>query len=407
MPSSFRIGLIATVLVLSAVRMLKSFRNLRHGPPSQEAGSFSWRRWYYLATLWGVVFFCAPFVLAVALPSEARRVSAAIDAFFVESRIRPDVSPAGPDPGRPVTLSDEEAAALMGSQHAGAQEAEKALRDAQRLADRERSEGWAWLAGAGAAAALLIAIASLLCRRRMPATMSAAAFAGLLLSGGAFAFAGIVSTRISGAPSARRSIEEYARARPIGADQATKLVGPIRLIGRPSDVVDGTQGYLYFSAPGQDPEDVRAPWSGFKVGPVRVAPAERADLLIILPSARLGRAGRELMISAEEDVMVMGYLKDGELSARPGLPIVVAPAGARRVFDRLSQELFGAAKRRSLCTAMLQVAFGAAAAWFLTLLVATVSELTARRIGRQPIDLSRLEDTDKHPSITQMLRYGG
>jgi hypothetical protein len=189
----------------------------------------------------------------------------------------------------------------------------------------------------------------------------------------------------------------------VHASQARHLVGPARLVGTPMEVAKAVPGYLFYLGPADGPEDATAPWAGFHLGPIRIAPAARGTMRVVLPFARLAAQGRELYLSSEENVMVLGVVVDGVVTPRPGHPVLVASADERRVFGMLARELFGAARTRSLLMALLQVLFAAVAAWSLSLVLAFLAEpLVGRLSGEGEV---RLPAGGALPSITQMLRY--
>ena len=103
----------------------------------------------------------------------------------------------------------------------------------------------------------------------------------------------------------------------------------------------------------------------------------------------------------------MGFVSDGAVLPKEGYPIVLAPASARGTIRRLSQILFGAPRRRDLYTAMLQVSSAAFAAWFLSLVLGAATEAVAARLAASRAGRIAADGDGAHPSITQLLRYGG
>jgi hypothetical protein len=120
----------------------------------------------------------------------------------------------------------------------------------------------------------------------------------------------------------------------------------------------------------------------FRLGEVLVPGAGRDVLRVARPRVRLGPRGRELFIRADEDVMVLGFVVAGSIVPDPAYPAVVAPGDAPRVLEKVSSDLLGTARARTLYVALLQVLFGAGLAWSIALLLASGTEyLLCRRGG--------------------------
>jgi hypothetical protein len=404
MPLSFRIGLVAAVAVLGGVRMRRSIRAAFRPEMKRSPHVFSWRRYYHLAITWGLAVFCVPFALAIAMPEQARSLSAALDKTCTGG---PSVVATGATLDlEHVALTADEISALQQSYERRAAEAQAAYAETRRTHDSEVTTAWISLAGSCTLIAAVMAAASLFTRIRKPLAMAAVALLGICVSGTAIVLSARTATVLSGMLDAARTIGEYAGTKAVRADQAAWLVGPAVVIGQPSEIAECEPGFLYYRASDAAVPERPAPRAGFELGELSIEPAPEDQMHVVLPSARLGPQGRETMIREEETIMVLGFVDDGKMQARPGYPIVVSPADQRRVFDRLSQDLLGAPERRSLYAALLQVVFCAAAAWFITLLLASATEKIIGRFGGSGEDGASGEDT-KHPSITQVLRYGG
>jgi hypothetical protein len=205
--------------------------------------------------------------------------------------------------------------------------------------------------------------------------------------------------------AAREAIEVYASTPTVPAGKAGGLSGPVKLVGRPmSGALSGPAPALgtrsgarhfYYRGPGGDGEG-SAVYTGFRLGAVAVAACSPSDCRVVRPHVRLGSAGREHFIGAEENVVVMGVLQDGVLRSRPGYPLVVAPAGEaadpspggpllpttnpdertwmRKVMRAVAADLAGTGARRARWLALLQAAFGSALAWSMALFAASATE---------------------------------
>ena len=476
MPVPFQVGLFCTVLAFAVVRFLRSLRlvvrsgrivgqapatsgprtdsaDLRKSgwaipcvrpddkpparaipaePSEQEApggptggggagikarARFNWERWYHLAVLWGLALFCGPFLFGLAAPGRMRELSLALDSRIAGGPPVPDLaSPRvrgepGPSAGR--------------TDFAGELE-----RFAARSARRTRM-AWAMLLASGAAVAAAGLASGLAARRRSPWATWAFATVGAVAACAGFALAGPIASRLSGAIAAREAIEAYASAPAVPAGKADRLAGPVRLVGRPlpgalsgAGPAPGARSgvkHFYFRAPGGEGGGGgagSAVYAGFRLGGVAVAACSPWECRVVRPHVRLGTAGREYFIGADENVVVMGFLRDGILRPRPGYPLVVAPAGAaetkgaaapgtgvrgpgearplsaspgergwmRKVMEALAADLAGTGAPRSRWLALLQAAFGSALAWSMALLAASATErlLGLRRRAPSP-----------------------
>jgi hypothetical protein len=404
MPTEFRIGLIATVLVLATVRMRKSLRIVGRSVAQGEHLRFAWSRWYHLSIAWALIFFCLPFAAAVAFPDSARELSVAIDRYLGDEHGASHVSDVSSIRTRRVTYSPDEIMKLEISHQDRTQKASEAYLAKCRARDENALGSWGTIGALGGTLGVLLLLASFLARMRRPGAMVAASIVGLGVSFFALNMTVSVATGISGVLDEAQTVQEYADGEIVAAEQATWLAGPARVVGRPSKITGATEGFLYFHSPSGSKSPPEAPWKGFELGPLTVGPAERGQLHIMKPSVRLTPTGREILIRDDEDVVVMGFVADGTILPRDGYPIIIAPASARGTIRRLSHILFGAPRRRTLYMAMLQVASVGFAAWFLSLLLGALSERIAARFAR-----SRAQDVigdNAHPSITQLLRYG-
>lgn len=411
MPLVFQVGLFCTVLVLGGVRFLRSLREARRlssaptaaaGPPlpgsdaardaprpparphtgdgqvPRAAGAprrgVGRERWLHLAILWGVILFCVPFLAALALPSHAARLSAAIDS---------GLGGGPPVPETPPAFAADRAAdgpATPGD----AVPPDERLATARRARRGEMRSGLVMVIACSCAAAAAGLAAGVARKLRRPGLMIAGTLAGLAACGAGTIVAGPAASRLSGALQARRAVEEYASSAVIPAAGAALVGGPVRLVGEPEAFVPA-EPYLYFRRPGRgdDPAGrVRAP---FRLGGVRVEDAGPALLRAVRPRARLGPEGRELFIRADEEVLVMGFVRDGRLVPDAAYPAVVAPGGARRLLEEISSDLLGTAPARGRWAALLHVLFGAGMAWSVTVLLASATEyvLVRRRKGRR------------------------
>jgi hypothetical protein len=439
MPFSFQWGLFSAVLILAGVRFERSLRKVvrsartsgerrppsgpapRPGPTEAEQGAapkaeavrspaaFRWDRWHELAILWALILFCAPFLWGVAAPGTMTRASSAVDR-ALGGDLAGD-PPAAPDARalRPSLLGQKERSRLERTLHERTAEARRRLEEGARAGALSMRLVSAGIVGAG----ILCAAAAFVCSRlrlaHRAAAMAAAASCGLAVAASAFAWSGPASSRLSGALKAAECIAEYGQAPPVWAEDAPLLAGPVRVFGRPEPERPSGSRYLHLSESGAparsagSDEDQVSPREGFRVGPVEVAPSPllrgrgilaslasgRAlpdGLVVASPHVRLAAGGRELFIRSDEVVVVMGFLLDGKVAPWPGYPVIVAPAAGEGLFRRLSADLLGRRDLRARHLAKLQIAFGALAAWFLALLLATATEralavLPRRRAG--------------------------
>ena len=404
MPTEFRIGLIATVLVLATVRMRKSLRIVGRSIAQGDHLRFSWSRWFHLSIAWALVFFCLPFATAVAFPDPARELSVAVDRYIGGEESADYLPEVGSGRAKHVTFTSDQLMKLEISFQDRTREALAAYESSRRELDEDAFVGWYTLGIAGGSLVVLLLLSSFFARLRKPGAMVAASFAGLVASVVALTLTVSVATKISGVLDEARTVSDYAAADLVSADQAAWLAGPSLVTGRPTNITDASPGFLYHHSPSEPALSPPPPWRGFELGPLTVGPAKQGELHIMKPSVRLTAEGREILIRDSEDVVVMGFVADGAILPRDGYPIVVAPASARGTIRRLSQILFGAPQRRDLSTAMLQVACAAFAAWFLSLLLGALTELIAARLASSRAETAIANGG--HPSITQLLRYG-
>jgi len=370
MPLSFQAGLFLTVLVLAGVRFRKSLAAVRYCSASSAVGEFNWQRWFHLAVLWGVVVFCLPFLAGLAAPDSARRASLAVDRatgaqeeLLVRGR-----------PSRWRGVGDRDAAARLDT-----------IRVESALA-RRRTLGA--LAGAGLAAMTLAVAVSVAARRRRPLALSMAAAGGLAVSAAAFALSGRAASRLSGALDAARAIADYASASVVPAAETSGLAGPVVAWGRPTEAPQGRPGYLYLR---DDGGERVSPCAGFSLGPLAVAPMDAGSLVVVRPHVRLAEGGRETFIRTDEDVLVMGFLVGGKLTAADPYPVVIAPAqahpaGTSAIFEELADGLAGRKDLRSRELAALHVVAGSFAAYFATLILASATEFVLLRRRRSEPD---------------------
>jgi hypothetical protein len=405
MPLPFRVGLIATVLVLAAVRMWKSLRFVRRSCGCGDTRSFRWGRWYHLVIVWALALFCIPFCGAIAFPDRAHAVSVAIDEWFAGGEPRPaeETPPASADV---VSFAQDEMMKLEISHRDRTQQAEDEYTAWREAVASRKLAGWVSI-GVGLFVVFgLVALASVLARLRKPVPTALVAAVDLLVSVAALAASGRVATQISRVPEEREAVARYASQTLVRSSDAAWLAGPSRIVGVPTEIVDAVPGYLVFVEPGQAPSDVGAPWAGFTLGKLIVGPAPHGEMIVFRPAARAAPDGHEAAIRDTDETVVMGYAAYGRIVPRPGYPIVIMPADARRATAALQRVLFGAAPKRALHTAMLQLLFATAAAWSIALVLAAACETLLGRFARPlPIVGGPLVST-KGPSITQILRDG-
>jgi hypothetical protein len=413
MPIPFQIGLFLTVLVLAGVRFERSLREVaRLGRPRrllarpaidrESSEAYGWGRWYHLVLLWGIVLFCVPLLLGIAFPGKIIVASKAVD-IALTGGLEPTAVEADATTGWDVPpLGAEEIRHLeRGLDEQTARAKEDVARESERTGRTVRNA----LLGFAAALAMtlsLAAAATVARRAHRPDVMTGLAGAALAVSAAGFCLAGPISSRLSAVGRARRAVHAYATARVVRAEDARLFAGPVKLVGRPGAVVGAEPGYLYFKGGGGRDEDAAtgsraldahgtaaAPYAGFRVGEVAVAPATPEDLRVAFPHVRLGQDGREVFIRDDEDVLVIGYMLSGKVAPRPGYPVIVAPAGAASlgrhgVPRTLGAGLLGAERKRTRYLVMLQLVFGALAAWFLTVVCSACTEyLVARRAARR------------------------
>jgi hypothetical protein len=364
MPVVFQVGLFCTVLVIGGVRLLSSIRVVTRLPAGSGAPSGIGReRWMHLAVVWGVVLFCGTFLLALAMPSRAARVSVSLDSAL---------GGGAPVPGLP-ERSDAVPAAqgASGAAEPRANDRLAAARDARRSEMRVGLVIVVSCAGGAIAAVFGAGVAQ---RRRRPRLMVGATFAGLVVSVAGFVLSGPAASRLSGSLQARRAIESYAVAEEVYAGVAASPAGPVKLLGRPEPLASGN-AYIFLARP--DSSDGRTPLSAiesFQLAGMSV-PARGPDVLrIARPRVRLGARGRERFIRADEDVMVFGFAAAGSIVPDPAFPAVVAPGDAPRVLQEISADLLGTARPRALLVALLQVAFASGAGWAMALLLSSATE---------------------------------
>ena len=421
MPVPFQIGLFLTVLVLAAVRFERSLREVlrsgaaahhdvrsrfaqpldetggkgRTSPPREPPGTFNLGRWYHLAILWGLLFFCVPFLLAVAFPGRIMDVSKAADRALTGGVEGPAF-----DTAAPVDWEAPPLAARLSSPKSAEErrELEGSLdeRTARARAELARTSEETALGlrrgviGLGLALGVSLALGTALAvarRTRSPLLMTALGAVAFIGSAAGFAFAGPISSRLSAVERASRVIESYAAARTVRAEEAGLFAGPVKVVGRPSSVVGAESGYLYLKRPGEPGEGPASPHAGFRVGGVVVPPTGPGDLHVVLPHVRLGPRGREFFIREDEDVLAVGFVLSRGLAPRPGYPVIVAPVGAasigkQGVFQAIAADLFGAERRHARYLVLLQLLFGALAAWFMTTFCSACSEHAIARRER-------------------------
>jgi len=369
MPLVFQAGLFCTVLVMGGVRLLKSLRGVKRLPGGPGGLSGVGReRWLHLAIIYGVALFCGPFLLALAMPSRAARMSASLDAAFGGGAPVPELH------AHASTVTAIEPAA--GASESAGPTATDRLAAAQRARRSEMRVGLVIvLSCAGAAVAAAFAAGAARTRRR-PDLMTAATFAALVASGAGFALAGPAASRLSGALQARRAVEGYAAVQRVPADGT----GPVRLVGRPDPLASGG-AYIFLCRPDSDEGDARvAAVESFRLAGTSVPAGGGRVVRVARPRVRLGGRGRERFIRADEDVTVFGFAVAGTIVPDLAFPAVVAPADAPRVLEKMSADLLGAARPRALLVALLQVLFASGTAWAMALLLASATEhLLARR----------------------------
>jgi len=397
MPLVFRAGLFCTVLVLGGVRLLKSLRGARRrqwapvraaGKPggakaTRVAGRLpvsvrtqTGERWLHIAMVWGVVLFCGPFLVGLAVPGPMARLSARLS---VSARGQASLGSGlvGGTPGGNVRSGlTPPAREAIGS--TGLVAPQERLASARARRRKDLRVGLAIvLACAGVALAAGLA-AGLARKRRRPGLMTAATLAGLVASGAGFALSGHVAGRLSGSRQARRTIDEYASAVVKTPDGEDVIEGPVRLVGRPEPRTPG-KTYLFLDRPDSGDANVRREATEpFTVVGVSVSGAGADVMRVARPHVRLGPEGRERFIRADEEVMVLGYAVGGRLVSDPAYPTVVAPADAPRVIERVSADLLGTAGPRARYVALLQVLFAAGLAWSRTVLLASATEYLLR-----------------------------
>jgi hypothetical protein len=402
MPFSFQLGLFSTVLVLAGVRLLRSLRevmrpgssraNGARGParaaaPAREAGPaaasrLALSRWRHLAILWGIALFCLPFLVGVALPGRMAELSAGIDSALGGGPPRPEIRTGGRAIEGVRHLTQGELEGLERSFQERTRRAELDLEAASRDAARARVWVWAALAAAGAATAAAGIAGGVFRARGRPRLMSAAAAVGLAVAVGAFALSGPAASRLSGAAEAARAIESLAAAPVFRAEDAGHVTGPVRLVGGPTATSPEGREYLYLTGSGEDAGGgARASRVAFRLGPVLVAPSPDGAVTVLNPHARLGEDGAEAYVEADEDLVVLGYLLDGCLAPRGGYPVALSPAGAKGLEKALGSDILGTTRARRVLVAFLQIVFAAAAAWFVTVVMATLTEVAASRLG--------------------------
>jgi len=315
----------------------------------------------------------------------------------------PRLSPPGPGPSVAGALPAGQSGGQVErtrAERAGA--AVDALRASERAASAERRSGWVYLAALGVPTGLAGVLAWGARRRRRPGIMVAFAFAGLAVAAAGLAVAGRVASRTSDAGSARRTVEEYAAAPVMRAEDARWFAGTAGIVGRPAEVVHPHGEFLYFRGPGRStsvaqpmPDGTEsdggrgAPYDGFRLGLIEVAPSPPERMRVVRPHVRLGWDGRETFIAGDEEVIVFGFLVDGKVSARAERPVVLAPAAASRVRETMADDLLGRAATRARHLACLHVVFGAWVAWFLALLAASATEAACLRADTRRQALAR------------------
>ncbi|MHC4198839.1 MAG: hypothetical protein ACYSU0_02540 [Planctomycetota bacterium] len=382
------------------------------GAGTRARSRFNWERWYHLAVLWGLVLFCGPFLFGLAAPGRMREASLALDTRIAGGPPVPDLASlrerveSAQSAGRFTGLTPQVFRVILAEALASGALAEE-LEVFAELSAREVRKAWLMLLAGGAAVAAAGIASGLAARRRSVWATWTFAAAGVVAACGAFALAGPVATRLSGALAAREAIKAYASTLTVPAGKAGGLSGPVRLVGRPSPGALSGAGpapgalsgagarYFYYRGPGEGGEG-SAVYAGFRLGAVTVAACSPSDCRVVRPHVRLGSAGREHFIGAEENVVVMGVLRDGVLRPRRGYPLVVAPAGEaaypapggaralaaspderrwmRQVMEAVADDLAGTGARRARWLALLQAAFGSALAWSMALLAASATE---------------------------------
>lgn len=353
MPISFQIGLFLTVLALAGVRFRKSLDAVRRSHALPD-GTWNWERWFHLAILFGIFFFCLPSLGILAVPEKACELSLAIDRILGEG-------------GRPQTAALERPVSSEGA---------LAHLESMRSdfhAGRRRAMGA--LAGTVAAAVAFFVASSAAVRARRPLAICLAAFFGLIVAALGFISSGRSASMLTGATEVAVAISEYSKLSVLRAEEAQMKAGPAVLEGRPTNVASGgPAGYLYLRTEGDEKHHVSG---AFSLGPVKV----KGPFLPVRPRVRLAQHGRESFIRSDEDVLAAGFLIDGELRSEDPYPLAVAPAevGASLMLQELNKTLAGRSSERSQLLAGLQLVWGAFAAYFKTLLLALAAEFLLKR----------------------------
>lgn len=391
MPLSLRIGLFGVVSVIAGIRFADSLRGLRRGSSRPLHARCDWDRWRHLVIVFSVTFFCVPFLFFMAYPKGATRLSAALDAAAggdgAETLSRPH------DPGPPPPPVGRSRADAL-----------RALSTWKEEASSLRRRGYFLLGLLGAVTlgcALALGPARL---RRVPAVTAVLLVLGLGAGSGGLLLSGRMARGICGTESARRMLQRLARAPVLPAGEARGAAGLVRLLGRAEPLEPAVasahqellphepprvqlnersskardDGYFYYQGPGTE-----APLlpEVFRLGEVTVFPARAGGTLVLSPRTRIGRAGKEKFIGSDEKIVAMGFLLEGKLTSAPSLPLAVAPAdggGLRRILEVwASREVL----KPPLPLPVLQLLFGASAAWMAALLLASVTEFVLVRAG--------------------------